>query len=138
MHPSPFLSELLLTSSYVFLSFLPLCWLSLALQHPLGIIRHKKLDIFSPVFLVAGALIIGTTLRTCFLLFAQPDPDRVQRILGNQLPEQALLSGLVAINISIIMWVFGHFLANSVGISSQKIPERPYASRYYFALCFWV
>lgn len=119
---------------YICLAVLPLFWLSLCLQAPLGILRRSRMDIFSPTFLVAGALLIGTTLRTCFLMLDQPAPERIQRLLGNNLPDDILLPGLVAINLAIVMWVVGYLSLPTNRFSKQNSVKVLNPTRYYTVL----
>lgn len=103
----------------VLLAFLPIFWLSLTLQSKLGKVERCHLDIFSPAAIIAGAVFVGTTLRTIFLVFGDPAPAQIQRILGNHLPEDILLPGLAAINLGILAWALGY-----ISFSLQRFNEK--------------
>lgn len=118
---------------HVLLAFLPIFWLSLTLQSKLGKVEPSNLDIFSPAAIIAGAVFIGTTLRTVFLVSGDPAPTQIQRILGNHLPEDILLPGLAAINLGILSWALGYisFPARHLSVTERQEPFVISKKHYY-------
>ena len=82
-------------------------------------------DLFSPQYCIAGALFIGTTIRTFYLLY---DPDghaKMITLVGENLPENIIMMGLMAINFSMLMWVVGF-------TSIRKSARKYYTTKRYF------
>ena len=75
----------------------------------LNAVRHGTMpDIFSPPWIMAGALLIGTTIRTIVLLF-DPEVERKSfQVLGPFTPEEALPLGLIAVNLGVLAWWAGY------------------------------
>ncbi len=109
----------------VLLSITPLLMLFLnQMVNIPGLIKYR-LDLFSPQYCIAGALFIGTTIRTYYLLY---DPDGHQKMItlvGENLPEQIMMMGLIAINVAIFMWMIGFTYIT-------KRPLHHYQTKRYF------
>ena len=73
-------------------------------------LKFSQVDILAPVFIAAGTVFIGTTLRTWFLVFDPEAPEKMFQVLGNYAPDEVLLNGLIVINSGIIAWFVGYFL----------------------------
>jgi len=119
---------------FLLLAISPLVLLSLCIQQPVGVIHKRNLDIFSPVFLVGGALFLGTTLRTFFLVFDDPEPEKIQRLMGNHLPEEILLPGLIAINLGLAAWTLGYLLVRHSKAPDQRRLLAISTSHYFLAM----
>lgn len=91
----------------VLLAFLPVLLLSFRALFKIVTFRASEIDVFSPIYIAAGSVFIGTTLRTFFLLFDPDSPDKMMRVLGPYYPDEVLMKGLLAINLGIFAWLLG-------------------------------
>ncbi len=62
----------------------------------------------SPIFIAAGAVFIGTTLRTFFLMLGDKTPDKILQVVGPFVPEDILMQGLIGINLGVACWLIGY------------------------------
>lgn len=69
--------------------------------------RAKTIDVFSPIYIAAGCVFIGTTLRVIYLLFDPEAPQKMSQVLGPFDPADVLLNGLLIINLGVVAWIFG-------------------------------
>jgi len=76
--------------------------------------RRERFDIFDPVFVVAGAVFIGATLRTFYLLLDHANEANHFVLLGPFVAEDVLLGGLLAICLGIFAWTSGYRLMRLV------------------------
>lgn len=103
-----------------------------------GLIKYQ-VDVFSPQFLLAGAVLIGTTIRTYYLLYDPLGHSKMITLVGNNLPEDILMPGLLAINLGITLWMLGFTMTpkNSVPRyeTSGKFDSAKYVKAQIFLVC---
>ncbi len=92
----------------LFLAILPVLLLIFPDMVRLATFNIAKIDIMSPLIIGAGAVFIGTTLRTFFLLLDENAPDKMLQTMGPFFPDEILLNGLLGINLGIIFWLIGY------------------------------
>ena len=80
----------------------------------------ENIDIFEPPWFVAAGLLIGTFIRTCFLIFDPSADVKMHQVLGPFKPEDVLPYGLLAINVGIFFWWAGYNSPIKVKLHEQK------------------
>lgn len=76
-------------------------------------------DIFEPPWVVAGCLIIGTTIRSLFLIYDPEVERKMFQVLGPLRPEEALPIGLLAVNLGTLAWWAGYHTRQRVRLFSK-------------------
>lgn len=90
-------------------------------------LRHgQTIDIFEPPWFVAAALLVGTFIRTSFLLFDPEVEFKMFQVLGPFKPSDVLPTGLLAINIGIFFWWAGYN-------SPFKFKFKDHETRYFLS-----
>jgi len=94
-----------------------------------ALLKGEIPDIFEPPWMVAGTLLIGTTIRTLFLQFDPNVDQNMSQILGPFMPEKVLPMGLLAVNMGVFFWWLGYHLPIPSEIFAKKYVPRVFITR---------